>query len=67
MDDTEKLTRDICINVGRIKGLRDAAKWCCLNGYDRKFPEVEEIRQKILAAADAIESEERGGHDKAGR
>lgn len=33
---------------------RNAAKWCCLNGYDTKFPQVEEIRQKLLAQADNL-------------
>lgn len=46
--------------VAEVQGMREGAKWCCLSGYDRKFPEVEEIRQKILQAADKL-AEDAGG------
>ena len=38
----------------RESAYRDSAKWCCLKGYDTKIPQVEEIRQKILAEADKL-------------
>ena len=57
LDNGNLMFVDVVKRVGQIQvdALQEAAKWCCLNGSDTKIPEVEEIRQRILKAADEIE------------